>query len=466
MGLRLARHQMEAFILGELALLSEEAALRRVADARNLARFRLLVMGFGVAVAGEIIYAFASPRGTAVDRILSITNLLFVITAAGIADVLSNSASKRERVFGPMSAFVGRNVRPWIVGAIAVQYLLFMLFASRAGWPGWAFFFPAVTFGFRFLAPEFVLLHGFFEAVVIVEGLLVWQKPSRMALIGIFVCAFGVNCIVLLASLMSTRRFKRDFVSQWRREHESAVDRARMRDELHYARDLQLSMLPSAPPELSWLDIAAVSLPATEVGGDYFDYFVIGEHRLAIVCGDVAGHGLGSGIVLAALRAGFTLLRDSLHDPVYVLKRLDELVNETSRRRMLVSLAILLLDNEKRVATIASAGHPPLIFRRANGVTEAIEMYSPPLGVRLRQELVTREVPFAPGDAFILHTDGIYEAVNAGEDAYGFERLTLLAAHTEGDAARMRDAIVGDVAAFRGVAPQADDITVVVAKLK
>lgn len=456
---------MEAFTLGEVALLSEEAALRRVADARNLARFRLLVMGFGVAVAGEIIYAFASPRGSLVDRILSIANLLLVISSAGIADVLSGNTKKGSRLFEPMAAVVGRNVRPWIVGAISVQYLLFMLFTSNAGWPAWVFLFPAVTFGFRLLAPEFVLLHGFFEAVAIVEGLLLWQK-GRMALIALIICAFGWNCIVLLASLMSTRRFKRDFVGQWRREHESAVDRARMRDELHYARDLQLSMLPSAPPQLDWLDIAAVSLPATEVGGDYFDYFVIGERRLAIVCGDVAGHGLGSGIVLAALRAGFTLLRDSLDDPVHVLKRLDELVNETSRRRMLVSLAILLLDDERRVATIASAGHPPLIFRRSNGETEAIEMFSPPLGVRLRQELVTREVPFASGDAFILHTDGIYEAVNAGEDAYGFDRLTLLAAHTEGDAARMRDAIVSDVAAFRGVAPQADDITVVVAKVK
>jgi hypothetical protein len=457
---------MEGFTIEEVALLSEEAALRRVADARNLARVRLLVMAFGVAVAGEIIYSFASPRGTAIDRILSIVNLLFVISSAGIADVLSGKTKKRSNFFGPVASVIARNIRPWIVGLIAVQYLLFMLFTRGAAWPSWALVFPVVTFGFRFLAPEFVLLHGFFEAVAIVEGLLVWQKPNRMGLIAIFVCAFVVNCIVLLSNVFSTRRFRREFLGQWRNEHESAVDRARMRDELHYARDLQLSMLPSAPPDVDWLNIAAISLPATEVGGDYFDYFLLGDGRLAIVCGDVAGHGLGSGIVLAALRAGFTLLRDSLHDPVYVLRRLDELVNETSRRRMLVSLAILLLDSEKRVATIASAGHPPLIFRRNDGASEAIEMFSPPLGVRLRQELVTREVPFQSGDAFILHTDGIYEAVNAGEDAYGFDRLTQVAARTNGNAAAMRDAIVADVAAFRGAEPQADDITVVVAKVR
>jgi sigma-B regulation protein RsbU (phosphoserine phosphatase) len=273
------------------------------------------------------------------------------------------------------------------------------------------------------------------------------------------------NICVLIISLVSARRFKRDFLAQWRTEHESAVDRARMRDELHYARDLQLSMLPSAPPSLPWLDIAAVSLPATEVGGDYFDYFRVSEHRLAIVCGDVAGHGLSSGIVLAALRAGFTLLRDSLDDPVHVLKRLDELVNETSRRRMLVSLAILLLDNERRVATIASAGHPPLIFRKRDGVTRAIEMYSPPLGVKLPQILVKHEVPFEIGDAFVLHTDGIYEAMNGREDSYGFDRLTSIASQSTGNAASVRDAIIADVATFRGAAPQADDVTVVVARV-
>src|SRR5205085_10096462 len=304
----------------------------------------------------------------------------------------------------------------------------------------------------------------FFVAVATVEGLLVWQK-SRMPLIAILVIATTSNAIMLLVSFVSARRFKRDFLGRWRAEHESAVDRARMRDELHYARELQLSMLPSNPPDLPWLDVAAISLPATEVGGDYFDYFPISDRRLAIVCGDVAGHGLGSGIVLAALRAGFTLLRDSLDDPVYVLRRLDELVTETSRRRMLVSLAILILDEERHVATVASAGHPPLIFRNRDGASEAIEMFSPPLGVKLRQVLVTREIPFAEGDAFILHTDGIYEASNARDDAYGFDRLTQLASRTTGDAAAMRDAIVADVASFRGAVPQADDITIVVARV-
>ena len=71
------------------------------------------------------------------------------------------------------------------------------------------------------------------------------------------------------------------------------------------------------------------SLPATEVGGDYYDYFVV-DGRLAIVCGDVAGHGLASGITLSALRSGFTLLRDQLLDPAHVLDRLQEVVTQAA----------------------------------------------------------------------------------------------------------------------------------------
>lgn len=454
---------MDEFRIADVALLSEEAALRRGADANNLTRIRIFLTLFAMVAVAEILYSLVTPRATVWDRILSISNLLLTIVAAGTCDVLGGGTNKLTRGFAPIAGVVARNVRPWIIGIVAVQYLLFMLFTNHGGWTAWSFLFPVATAAFRLAPAEFVLLHGFFLAVTIVEGLLIWARDRR-SLVAILVIASTANIIVLLVSIVSTRRFRRDFVTRWRREHESAVDRARMRDELSYARELQLSMLPCNPPDIDWLDVAAVSLPATEVGGDYFDYFRITDRRLAIVCGDVAGHGLGSGIVLAALRAGFTLLRDSLDDPVYVLRRLAELVSETSRRRMLVSLAILLLDEERGVATVASAGHPPLLFRSRDGVTEAIEMFAPPLGARLRHKMITREIPFAAGDTFIMHTDGIYEATNAREESYGFDRLTSLAAQTSGDAAAIRDAIVADVALFRGTEPQGDDITIVVAR--
>jgi len=226
-------------------------------------------------------------------------------------------------------------------------------------------------------------------------------------------------------------------------------------------------MLPEAAPALDWIDIAATSLPATEVGGDYYDFFLLDGDRLAIVCGDVAGHGLASGLVLAALRSGFTLLRDQLGEPARVLRRLHDLVLETSRRRMLVTTAIVLIDRARRRAIVTSAGHPPMIVKRAGGATEAIELFAPPLGVHLPIATPERTLSFGAGDTFVLQSDGIYESMNAAGDSYGTDRvLDVVRAQPAGaSAAAMRDALLADVERFRGAMPQEDDITLVVARV-
>jgi sigma-B regulation protein RsbU (phosphoserine phosphatase) len=274
-----------------------------------------------------------------------------------------------------------------------------------------------------------------------------------------------INAITLGIELYASHRMRREVVADWSDRRTHAREQIRMRDELQYARELQLSMLPECAPKLDWVDICSVSIPATEVGGDYYDYFV-DRDRVALVCGDVAGHGMASGLVLSAIRSGFTLLRDSLTDPAAVLQRLHDLVAETSRRRMLVTVSVVLLDRPSHRATIASAGHPPVILRRANGSVETIDLFAPPLGVRLPVEIPQRRFDVASGDVFVLHSDGIYETRGSDDEVYGMDRLTrIVSEHTGETAESFRDAIVADVARFRGKAEQDDDVTVVVCRV-
>jgi sigma-B regulation protein RsbU (phosphoserine phosphatase) len=262
-----------------------------------------------------------------------------------------------------------------------------------------------------------------------------------------------------------SHRMRKKVTSDWSLRRADARERIRMRDELRYARELQLSMLPECAPALAWADICSISVPATEVGGDYYDYFVHDE-RVALVCGDVAGHGMAAGLVLAGLRSGFTLLRDSLDDPSAVLQRLHSLVAETSRRRMLVTVSVVLIDRAAQRVTIASAGHPPVILRRANGDIETIDLFAPPLGVRLPVAIPQRVLPLTPGDTFVLHSDGVYESRNVDEESYGFERLErVVRDHGGGAAEELRNAILRDVAEFRGEVEQDDDVTVVVCRI-
>jgi sigma-B regulation protein RsbU (phosphoserine phosphatase) len=321
--------------------------------------------------------------------------------------------------------------------------------------------FPLMMLGFRMLVPELVLLHVY----LLTGGILMTLLGARSAReTPIYIGMILLNAAALAVELYTSRRMRREVVSEWTSRRTQAREQVRMRDELRYARELQLSMLPECAPELEWADICSISIPATEVGGDYYDYFVDGD-AVALVCVDVAGHGMASGLVLAALRSGFTLLRDSLHDPAAVLQRLHTLVAETSRRRMLVTVVVVLLDRAHGRATIASAGNPPVFIRRGDGTVETIALYAPPLGVRLPVKIPQRQLDVHPGDVIVLHSDGIYETLNADEETYGLERIASVIGAHDGDAQSLRDAILADVAQFRGTREQDDDLTLVVCRL-
>jgi len=148
------------------------------------------------------------------------------------------------------------------------------------------------------------------------------------------------------------------------------------------------------------------------------------------------------------------------------LQRLHDLVAETSRRRMFVTVSVVLLDHTTREATIASAGHPPVILSHADGTIETIDLFAPPLGVRLPVVIPQRRFPYAQGDVFVLHSDGIYETRNIDGEVYGLDRLaTVIREHANTSAESLRDAIVADVTNFRGAMDQDDDMTVVVCRV-
>jgi phosphoserine phosphatase RsbU/P len=133
---------------------------------------------------------------------------------------------------------------------------------------------------------------------------------------------------------------------------------------------------------------------------------------------------------------------------------------------MFVTVSVVLLDWTSRRAIIASAGHPPVVMRRADGTIETIDLFAPPLGVRLPVNIPQRSIAIAPGDVFVLHSDGIYETRNATGDEYGLERLSeVIRAHGAETAESIRTAILADVEAFRSGEEQDDDLTLVVCRI-
>jgi sigma-B regulation protein RsbU (phosphoserine phosphatase) len=242
-----------------------------------------------------------------------------------------------------------------------------------------------------------------------------------------------------------------------------------MREEIDYARKIQLSMLPQAPPGVEWLDLAAASLPATEVGGDYYEYFQLGPSRLVLVIGDVAGHGLASGLLLSGVRSCLYLLEEELASPAPVFERLNHMVRRTTDKRTYVTLLCAVLDRAAERLEIVSAGHPPMLcFDSKSRQFREVGDGAPPLGTFLQASYEPVHTPLSSGDLLVFYTDGLVEARNVHGQEYGDARLrkALARAADSRTAREIRDAVLGDLSNFKGDHEQLDDITLVVVRVR
>ena len=444
---------MKSLTMDDLLLLPESEAVQTHFDQRNYAVFRRLlvlcaVWAFGATVAG-IIQKDVVLLGAAVANLLS---------------VLAVFALRESRFFLRHFRYV------------ALIYLLLQLFfvvlstdraetaVTLAG-----FIFPLLLLLLRLRLSEYLLLLAAFLAVTLA---LLYRQTAGTDL-PLFNDKFGgaasMAGVVLIVAATITARQRRRFLADWRRDHARHRERLRLREEIEYARRIQVGMLPQAPPALPWIDVSAVSLPATEVGGDYYDYFELSPDRLALVIGDVAGHGLASGLLLSGVRSCLYLLDEDLADPVAVLGRLHRMVRRTTDPRTFVTLLCAVLDRAAGTLTVASAGHPPVLHRRAGAsCVEEVGEGAPPLGTGLPGIYVQVVRPLGPGDLLVFYTDGLLEAADPFSRLYGEERLAKVVQRTAaGTPARaVREAILEDLSRFKGGSEQLDDLTVVVVRMR
>jgi len=436
-----------------LLMLGERAAVRRFFDDINARRLNLLLWGLVAVAAGYAIEGLAEGR-----PLRTVVALTF-----GLVDLLLLRARR--------SPFVTANVRQIVASVLIGHFFILQLFhfESTGGVVVWFLLFPILAARFRLAEGEILALFGSLLAVLVlrlaVEVVLTRQGVPFGRLIG-FGTWFAVVCLV---AWRQTRRQEARFLVHWRRETGRQRERLRMKQELEYAREIQLSMLPREAPRADGLDVAALSLPATEVGGDYYDYFQLGDGRLAIVIGDVTGHGVASGLVLSGVRSSLNLLSDELVRPAEVLDRLNRMLKRTSTPRMLMTLGVAVLDRSRGEVTVASAGHPPaLLVKRRRGRVVEVGRGAFPLGAMETADYASETADLEPGDVLLLYSDGLVEAVDASGFEYGYPRLSehlLREAAGRPSARAIRDAVLRDVWEHKGEVEQADDVTMVVIRI-
>lgn len=281
--------------------------------------------------------------------------------------------------------------------------------------------------------------------------------------------AFAVAALPMALSIRAVAS-GREFVYHWDDvpPHVRRIaERERQRVELETARRIQSSILPELPPRLAGVDLAHAYLPASEVGGDFYDVLALEDGRLVVAVGDVAGHGVSSGLVMSAVKSALAVQVTFDPEVEAVFATLNRMVYQSARRRLIATLCYALLDPVRRELVFASAGHIYPYLLRAGGQVRALASTAYPLGVRERLDIAVTKERLASGDTVVLLSDGVVEARPEGStELYGFERLEeSLERHGDESVEQVRDGILGDLARFVGPSPREDDQTLLILRI-
>jgi serine phosphatase RsbU (regulator of sigma subunit) len=206
------------------------------------------------------------------------------------------------------------------------------------------------------------------------------------------------------------------------------ADRERLARELELAREIQESLLPDRHLRHGQLTVHATFRPATEVGGDYFDIFPLGGGRLVVVVGDVAGHGLHTGLIMASLKSSVATLIQEGYGGEELLRRVNQLLVGDGSGRTMATLTAVEIDPNAGQLQVTAAGHPPA-YLLSGGSSEELMTSSLPVGSQLFDPVrVERTLPSEC--LLVLYSDGLVEATDASGEPFGYERLARLLAES------------------------------------
>jgi len=251
-----------------------------------------------------------------------------------------------------------------------------------------------------------------------------------------------------------------------------SAEKERMEEELRIARQIQMSLLPQGSVAMSGLRMAALCLPAAEVGGDYYDLLPLSDTRLGVVMADVSGKGTSAALYMAELKGLVLSLSRICDSPGTLLKQANRILAANLDSRSFITMTYAIVDTAARTMRFARAGHNPLIhLEGASGLTRVLTPQGLGLGIdagdRFDDILEEAEVPLVPGDLFLFFTDGLSEAMNTSSELFGEQRLRdLLEAAPGLDSEPMKDRILAAVRAFAEGTAQHDDMTMVVLRVE
>ncbi|MEJ7578248.1 MAG: SpoIIE family protein phosphatase [Pyrinomonadaceae bacterium] len=384
----------------------------------------------------------------------------------------------------------------WIIAAMwALSFLINVVFLNNAGW-------------FRLVPSVAIFLSFSFSIYLLVQALRERQAGARILMGGVQVFSLGMFGLLLTqlrilslpvdyyflvelalilgvpvsVSVFLARNFARTnrnleeqlaqvkqlSLRQIEQERHAAIlsaENERRAQELEEARQLQLSMLPKTLPQLPNLEIAAYMKPATEVGGDYYDFYLADDGTLTVAVGDATGHGLKAGTMVTAMKSLFGTLAPQ-DDLSFIFSESNRVLKEMKMRGLFMALLMLKVRGNSLI--VCSAGIPPmLVYRAETNTVEEISLKAVPLGSMTGALFAQQEMKLAAGDCVMVMSDGFPERFNGQSEMLGYDkaaRVLLASAHAAPQTIVDDFVKAGDE--WAGGRALDDDVTFVVLKVR
>ena len=246
---------------------------------------------------------------------------------------------------------------------------------------------------------------------------------------------------------------------------EERFQRERMEHELELATEIQQRFQPSAPPTIEGYELQGISFSCYEIGGDYYDFIPRHDGKMLIALGDVSGKGTAAALLMSSLHAAIhaqATAKSSLADTIVSV---NQYLAENTPTNRFVTLFAAELDPASGHLRYINAGHNPPLIGRADGTVAQLSSGGFPLGIIPDAEFEVGETQLERGEALVVYSDGVSEAVNLRDEEFGLERLTeVVRKHVGLSAAGIRDKVESSLSTFTETAPANDDITLVIVK--
>jgi sigma-B regulation protein RsbU (phosphoserine phosphatase) len=252
------------------------------------------------------------------------------------------------------------------------------------------------------------------------------------------------------------------------RLHKSEIQQERVKEELEMARKIQQGLFPKENPRIPGLDISGISIPASSVGGDYYDFIQLEHQKILAVVADVAGKGMSAALYMSKIQGMVQLAAHMYDTPKAMLTNINRRIFEGLDRKSFITMILALFDLEEGEVRICRAGHNKALIG-VNGEIRSLEGGGIGLGLErgpvFENTIEEVRMKIKPNNLFLFYTDGITESMNDKKQQLGEEAVVeLLKRNQDFSAKEIQLAILEKVNNFRGSAEQHDDVTMVVVK--